>query len=247
MTKLYGDFEKADWLRVSQIKEEEIPHTIILHGEDGNIVENIAEWEPSFDGVICRPQWNMIIGKKSNRHIGFVNVCWAPMAALIVHKYAMLGTQRFIQIGYCGGLSKELRYGDILIVSRAKGEDGVSSAYLPGQMHYEADPTLVSRAETFLDKKHFRYRVGEVVSTSAMFLETSARVEKWASEGLVGVDGETAATFAVARKFRAEAIGLLTCSDNLILGDNFWEMTKEREHAEDTALERIRELALALS
>ena len=74
MKKLYGDFTKDDWLRVSKMSEDEVPHTIILHGEDGNVDKNIAEWEPVFESVLCRPRWNMFIGQKSKRRIGFVNV-----------------------------------------------------------------------------------------------------------------------------------------------------------------------------
>jgi purine-nucleoside phosphorylase len=91
------------------------------------------------------------------------------------------------------------------------------------------------------------HKIGEVVSTSAMFLETSSIVEQWASEGFIGVDGETATTFAVAKKFGADAVGLLTCSDNLALGHNFWETSDGAEDAEDQAIDHIRELALSLA
>ncbi len=60
MKKLYGDFDKNDWLRISEMTEADVPETIILHGEDGNIAENIAEWEPAFESVLSRPRWNML-------------------------------------------------------------------------------------------------------------------------------------------------------------------------------------------
>ena len=69
------------------LSEEEIPHTINLHGEDGNVAENIAELEPAFESVLCRPRWNMFVGQKFERRIGFVDVIWAPMAALIVQYF----------------------------------------------------------------------------------------------------------------------------------------------------------------
>lgn len=119
MKKIYGDFNKQDWLQISNMTEADVPETIILHGEDGNISENIEEWEPAFESVLSRPRWSMFIGKKKNKIVGFANVIWAPMAALVVHKFAMMGTKRFIQIGYCGGLSPDLKYGDILLVRSA--------------------------------------------------------------------------------------------------------------------------------
>ena len=69
MRKLYGDFDKEDWLRASQMTEDQVPSTIILHGEDGNIAENIAEWEPAFEAILSRPRWNMFIGSRKNKRI----------------------------------------------------------------------------------------------------------------------------------------------------------------------------------
>lgn len=247
MKKLYGEFNKFDWLRVSQMKESDIPETVILHGEDGNINDNIAEWEPAFDSILCRPRWNMFVGTRKNKKIGFVNVCWAPMAALIVHKFAVMGTTRFIQIGYCGGLSKGLKYGEILIVQEAKAEDGVSNQYIPNKVIFESTETLVRKAKDILTSESFSFQLGKVVTTSAMFLETEQIVKSWSDNGYIAVDGETATTLAVAQKFGAEAISLLTCSDNLAQGDNFYESHEERELAEEVAFERIQNLALQLS
>ncbi|MCB0393805.1 MAG: hypothetical protein KDD25_04570, partial [Bdellovibrionales bacterium] len=130
MRKLYGEFDRSDWLRVGHLDESQVPESIILHGEDENVLENIADWEATFEGVIVRPRWNMIVGNWKGKRIGFANVCWAPMTALVVHKFAMMGTKRFIQIGYCGGLSRNLNYGEILVVKNAVGEDGISSEYI---------------------------------------------------------------------------------------------------------------------
>jgi purine-nucleoside phosphorylase len=247
MKKLYGDFTKEDWLRTSQMTEDEVPHTVILHGEDGNITENIAEWEPSFESILKRPRWNMFIGNRAGKRIGFVNVCWAPMAALIVHKFAAMGTKRFIQIGYCGGLISDLKYGELVLVTSAKAEDGVANQYISGVEEFHSSTLLLSRAEKLITQQNYPYKKGRIVSTSAMFLETSEVVKKWQNEGFIGVDGETATTLAVAQKFNAEAISVLTCSDNLALGDNYYESNTELDEAQDKALEIIQALTLQLA
>lgn len=177
---------------------------------------------------MSRPRWNMFVGSIKNKKIGFVNVCWAPMAALVVHKFAAMGTKRFIQIGYCGGLTPSLKYGEVLVVSSAKSEDGVATQYFPNENEFSSSKGLVSQAVEILKKENFPHQVGKIVSTSAMFLETDDVVKKWNAQGFVGVDGETAATFAVAAKFHAESISLLTCSDNLALGDNYYESNENR-------------------
>lgn len=227
MKKLYGDFDKNDWMRVSGLSENEIPHMIVLHGEDGSIEQNIAYWENSFENIISRPRWNMVIGKMHGQPIGFVNVCWAPMAALIVHKFAAMGTKRFIQTGYCGGLSKDLQYAEIVVASAVWGDDGVSDQYLPGKKLYYPTSMLVNTVIDYLNSERFAYQKGSIISTSAIFLETYEKAKMWAQQGFIGVDGETATTLAVAEKFNAEAISLLTCSDNLIAGDNLYERNEK--------------------
>lgn len=150
MKKLYGDFDKNDWLRLSQMKEADVPETIILHGEDGNFTENMVDWETAFECILSRPRWNMFVGSRKNKKIGFAQVCWAPMAALVVHKFAIMGTRRFIQIGYCGGLSEKLKYGEVLVVRSAKAEDGVSNQYFPDQSIFKSSDVLVEEAQKIL-------------------------------------------------------------------------------------------------
>lgn len=244
--KIYGDFDKNDWLQISNMTEADVPETIILHGEDGNVAENIAEWEPAFDSILSRPRWNMIIGQKNLKTIGFANVIWAPMVALVVHKFAMMGTRRFIQIGYCGGLSTELKYGDILLVESAKAEDGVSSQYFPARNTFGASEKFLSRAESVLRKQNHVFKKGSVVTTSAMFLETEQIVKNWQSQNYLGVDGETATTFAVAEKFGAESISLLTCSDHIGIGDTFFNSDLERALQEEGAFGKIQNVAWEL-
>jgi purine-nucleoside phosphorylase len=169
------------------------------------------------------------------------------MAALVVHKFAAMGTRRFILIGYCGGLVPDLLYGEILIVTSAKSEDGVATQYYPGQNEFNSSGRLVSIAKEKLSSDKFPFRCGKIVSTSAMFLETQQVISDWQSQGCIAVDGETAATIAVAEKFNAEVISLLTCSDNLVMGDNLYEVDQRRMELEETAFEKIQYLALDLA
>jgi len=112
------------------------------------------------------------------------------MAAAITHQFAAIGTNVFIQTGYFGGLSSQLDYGAILIVTEAKMEDGVSNAYIPGRSSVKADEELITRA--------YQYVTGSVLSTSAPFLETEKIVQSWSLDGHIGVDMESAVTLAVA-------------------------------------------------
>ncbi|MGE8205527.1 nucleoside phosphorylase [Heyndrickxia sp. NPDC080065] len=244
--KLYGEFTKDDWLEVLEITEEDVPKSFVLHGEWEHEM-NITSWKKILEQDQWIPSWNAIIGRYNNQKIGFANVFGGPIAASIVHRFAILGTNNFIQTGYFGGLSHDIGYGDILIVTAAEMEDGVSHWYLPNEKTVHADNSLVEEAVKYCEDKGYKYVKGTVFTTGAIMAETSDMVQGWANNGHFGVDMETATTFAVAKKFNKRAIGLLNLSDHIIKGDTFYTSNKERDELEERTDERIREIALHIS
>lgn len=243
MKKLYGEFNREDWLKAIDLRQSDIPESFIIHGE-WEYGENINIWKEIFQNKVISPKWNTIIGEYKNEKIGFSNVFWAPVAGLIVHQFSIMGTKKFIQTGYMGGLSNSIKYGDIFIVTEAKMLDGVSQWYWPERSTIKADEELVNKAINYCEKKKYSYVTGKIISTSAMLVETNDLVRGWAEDGYLGVDGETAATFAIAKKFDKKSISLLNISDHLIEGDTLYNYTKEREIIEEETDQRIRELAL---
>ncbi|MCJ7842403.1 uridine phosphorylase [Lederbergia sp. NSJ-179] len=244
--KLYGDFTKADWLSILKIKEEEIPQSFILHGEWEH-EWNISYWKKILQEEQWIPSWNAIIGEYNKQRIGFANVFGGPIAASIAHRFAVLGTNRFIQTGYFGGLSHEIRYGDIFIVTAAVMEDGVSHWYLPNEKTVYADEMLVEKAVKYCEEKNYKYITGTVFSTGAIMAETGGLAKEWANQGYIGVDMETATTFAVAKRFNKKAVSLLNLSDHISKGDTLYSNNEDRGILEERTDERIREIALHLS
>ncbi|WP_080846288.1 phosphorylase family protein [Cytobacillus gottheilii] len=244
--KLYGDFTKRDWLNALCANELQIPASLIIHGE-WNHEENLHYWKDTLKEDLWLPKWNTVIGKYKRKTIGFANVYGSSMATMMTHQFAMAGTNQFIQTGYFGGISFDVNYGDILIVSEAEMKDGTSHWYLPNHMTVKADEQLLNAAVEYCEKKGYSYVVGSVLSTSAMLLETQEMIQEWVLNGHKGVDMETAATLAAARKFGKSAVGLLNLSDQLIAGDTLYSYTLEREKIEAETDEKIRDVALYLT
>ncbi|MFD2042968.1 nucleoside phosphorylase [Ornithinibacillus salinisoli] len=244
--KLYGEFTKEDWIKTLKIEEENIPNTFILHGEWEH-EWNMDTWKNILVNEQWLPTWNTVIGEYNNRPLGFANVFGGPLASMIAHRFAIVGTKNFIQTGYYGGLSRNIQYGDILIATSAYMEDGVSQWYLPGETTVHADTELVQAAVAYCESKGYRYVTGSVFSTSAMLMETSDLVKDWSEDGHIGVDMETATTFAIAKKFNRKAIGLLNLSDHIIEGDTFYAGNEEFKQIEEEIDRRIREISLYLA
>lgn len=244
--KLYGDFTKKDWLNTFGVQESQIPSSFIVHGEWNHDI-NIKLWKNILKDEVWLPKWNTVIGKYDGINIGYANVFGGPMATTVVHQFGLAGTNQFIQTGYMGGLSNDVKYGDILIVTEAGMHDGVSHWYLPDQNVVKSDKQLVDMAIKYCEQKGYSYCVGSIMSTSAMFLETADMINEWALNGFLGIDMETATTLAIAKKFNKKAISLMNLSDHLIKGDTLYSYTKEREEIEDETDEKIRDVALYLS
>lgn len=126
-------------------------------------------------------------------------------------------------------------------------EDGVSRWYLSEQDMVYADPMLVNEAIAYCEEMNYSYVTGNIYTTSAMLMETKELVEEWSNRGFIGVDMETATTFAVASKYSRRAVGLLNLSDHLIQGDTFYSRIDDYEQIEERTDQRIREIALYLS
>ncbi|WP_270180885.1 nucleoside phosphorylase [Alkalihalobacillus sp. CinArs1] len=244
--KLYGDFDREDWLNAMKIKAEDVPDAFILHGEWEH-EWNLASWKELLHHDQWLPDWNAIVGTYGDRRIGFANVFGGPIAASVAHRFSVLETETFIQTGYFGGLSHDVQYGDIFIATSAAMEDGVSHWYLPERKTVEADEALVREAIRFCEEKNYSYVTGPIFTTGAIHAETSELVASWADDGYIGVDMETATTFAVAKKYGRKAISLLNLSDHIIKGDTLYSDNLERDEIEAKTDDRIEELALHLS
>jgi len=97
--KLYGEFTKEDWKEALHIKEEAIPKSFILHGEWEH-EWNLATWKNILRNEQWLPTWNTVVGEYMGNQIGFANVFGGPSAAMIAHRFSILGTEKLIQTGY---------------------------------------------------------------------------------------------------------------------------------------------------
>jgi uridine phosphorylase len=139
----------------------------------------------------------------------------APQAALVMEDLIVRGGCEFVSVGLAGSLQPETRIGDLVVVERALRDEGTSHHYLPSERYVAATESLTERlanACAWADEPHHR---GDTWTTDAIFRETAPEIAAYHEEGIVTVDMEAAATFAVA-EYRGVAAGaLFTISDHL--------------------------------
>ena len=188
------DLTKSDWLKILQLPEEKIPHTLIIRGTR-NLTAKYESHKKYFSNVIDLkfPNGifeNMFIGDLNGNSVGFATVYGAPMASEVVHLFGVLGTSLVVQIGCCGGLVNDLKPGDIFIATEAFRGEGASQYYIPNKQIIKATTQVVPVIDEI--------RTGRIYTTSALLAEGKEEIEKWAMLGCTAVDMETSATFATA-------------------------------------------------
>ncbi|MDA8295359.1 MAG: nucleoside phosphorylase [Actinomycetota bacterium] len=140
----------------------------------------------------------------------------APAAAIVLEELAALGTTQVIGVGAAGGLSPELSPGDAVVCTAALRDEGTSHHYLAPARFAQPDPTL---REALSDTAKGAAR-GPTWSTDAPYRETLEEIAAYRDEGILTVDMEAAALFAVAERLEVRAASLFCVSD--VLSGEHW-------------------------
>jgi uridine phosphorylase len=139
----------------------------------------------------------------------------APYAAMVLEKLIALGARRVVVLGWCGSLSSQVRIGDLILPSVAIPGDGTSPHYCPEPGGIPPHPGLHDLLAAGLRDGDVPWHAGPVWSTDAFYRETRELVQSCQDQGVLGIDLELAALFAVGR-FRGIAVaGLMVVSDEL--------------------------------
>ena len=145
----------------------------------------------------------------------------APGAIVVLEGLIVQGIRRFLSIGTAGSLQRHLGIGDIVVCDRAIRDEGTSHHYLPPDTYAHASPAATARLVDALQATGTPHSVGTSWTTDAPYRETIAEVQHYQAEGVLAVEMEAAALFAVAAYRGVEMGSLLTISDTL--GDLTWD------------------------
>lgn len=175
-----------------------IPESVIFCYE-GSLLDRITSVE-SVDqvhglggGFYLLTETNNRVAVSGNNGIG------APGISMLLDILIALGVKRFINVGIAGGLQKTSHIGDVVVCTSAIRDEGVSYHYLEGP----SVPALPSENLTValmqtLARDSIRYTQGPTWTTDAFFRETVGEIQYYQQEGIVTVEMEAAALFAIS-------------------------------------------------
>lgn len=139
----------------------------------------------------------------------------APYAAMLLETLVAWGVQKIILFGWCGGISLNVKAGDIVVPTSSFIDEGTSKHYEAGHSRSRPSKNVVKKIQQALTKKNIEFHEGAVWSTDAIFQETRRKVENYQKKDVMAVDMEMSAFFTVGRYRSVEAGGILVVSDEL--------------------------------
>jgi uridine phosphorylase len=145
----------------------------------------------------------------------------APLAAALLEEVIARGCRKFIAVGGCGVLDKNIAVGHLLLPIAALRDEGTSYHYLPPSREVEADPHVLAAIEGVLQRHGIDYLRTKTWTTDAIYRETENKAQAYLDEGCLAVEMETAAFYAVAQ-FRGVQLGQILYGGDAVI-PNAWD------------------------
>jgi uridine phosphorylase len=188
---------------------------------------------PLLHGMVPLPSTDGRVGIVGRFGIG------APVAATVLEELIGFGVHRFASIGTAGSLQKACGIGSLVVCERSIRDEGVSHHYIEPGTYSFADVALTEALASLLPDA----TRGTSWTIDTPFRETIAEARHYQAEGVLCVEMEAAALFAVAAARGVPICSAFTISDSL--ADLVWDPQFHSTETESGLL-RLYEAALAL-
>jgi uridine phosphorylase len=146
----------------------------------------------------------------------------APNTVMLLEEMIAFGVKRAICLGYCGSIQKTIKIGNIIIPTEAVREEGTSYHYLPeGE---RSMPDLILQNQLFFWMKEICpiIHMGKVWTTDAPYRETPKKISQYHKGGILGVEMEMSAAFAIGMVREISIGSILIVSDEI--GEAEWNI-----------------------
>jgi len=139
-----------------------------------------------------------------------------PSAGIVFEELVMLGAQRLIRVGTCGGLKEGMRMGDTVVGISATAEDTTPLRYAEVPSYAPAATyDLMETAVRLSREQGATVHVGPIVTSGLFYDPVPNTFARWKRLGHVGVEMEAAMMYTVAAVHGIEALAMMTVSDLL--------------------------------
>jgi uridine phosphorylase len=139
----------------------------------------------------------------------------APVATTVLELLTALGTSAMVSVGTAGSLQRDLEPGDLVLCEAAVRDEGVSHHYLPPGRLAIAPVEATAALGAALRQAGLEFRTGTSWTIDTPYRETLDEVRHYQAEGVLCVEMEAAALFAVAKVRGLRLASAFVISDSL--------------------------------
>lgn len=202
-------------------KKGDVAETVLLPGDP---LRAKAIADNFLDDVVCYNNVRGMLGYTGTYKGKKVSVqgtgMGMPSLAIYVNELIQLGAKNLIRVGTCGAYQESLKIGDVIIAISASTDSNINSFAFPGANYAPtASFTLLKKAHQDAIDKNLKVLVGPIFSSDIFYQDDPDHYKKWADYGILAVEMESAALYAIAAKHNCEALSILTVSDSLVTGE----------------------------
>lgn len=209
----------------------------------GSVV--VASWAPGIvkhlaAGFGTRPSvyWPMqsryplFYGEIEDIRVSFTQLTvGAPATVTQMEQLIACGARIFMALGWAGSLNPIAPVNSMLVPTMCIREEGVSYHYLAKDEVVTADPYLASVLVSAAQAEGEIVNSGPHWTTDALYREGVEKIAAYRELGILGVDMETSAMFALGKVYNVAVSNLLVVSDTLWDAWNMSFHTDELRHA----------------
>ena len=209
LNALFGASDYFDYLKKLGQKVDNYPSNIIVC------------FQKSFFKYICEGHKGKLVSDNiyalDDFDIGFMGGfgIGAPAVSAEMEDAISRGANNFIAIGICGTITSKVEIGDLILCDRALRDEGTSYHYLEDQKYVNASSELVKKIKNLLQKKNIKFHQGSTWTTDAPYRETVEEIKAYQNEGILTVEMEASAMFAIGEFYNKNVASLFIVSDSL--------------------------------
>lgn len=140
-----------------------------------------------------------------------------PSTALYMHELIhSYGAQRIIRVGTCGAIQPNIQLGQTIVATDSRSDSNISQHYSNVSI---PDQALLQAAEDFATRSKVSLLKGTIFSTDIFYSSDDRRWDEPIRQGVLAVEMETSLIYAMAAKFKIQALSLLSVSDHILTGE----------------------------
>lgn len=239
--------DSASTLPLLAVRKEDMPDRILVVGDPArseaaaSLLEDAVELGRNREYLTYRGRYNGSPLGVVSHGVG------ASGATICFEELCRAGVQRIIRAGTAGGMQERVRDGDVVIVSGAVRDDGVTPRIVP--LSYPAVPNVdvVADLRSACSNRGVEIHEG-IVLTSDLFYPhevLGSDLPLWQRAGIVAVEMECAALFVVSSQYSVESGAILAIDGNpLAQGDKYMTGYDPQRDVVRRAVDRVIRVAL---